>query len=87
MDNQLIDIHYVFDDKDGHHQTVSFIPTNTLRILKNIIAMSTEVNLDDYEVYYNNVKQVNDLKKISDIITSKVKHPKFYFKSRSKHLI
>ena len=83
MDKKLVDIQYVIDD-DAHAKTVSFVPTNTLKQLKNIIEISTELNMDDYDFFYNNVKQINDQKKLSDIINNKVKHPKFYLKSRSK---
>ena len=84
MDKKLIDIHYMIDD-EGPTSTVSFMPSNTLKTLKNIIEMSAEINLDDYDVFYNNVKQDNEQKKLSEILNAKMKNLKFYFRSRSNN--
>jgi len=79
--DKFIDINYTIESINSY---TKIHPKNTLKALKNIIALTTLLNLDDYEVFCNKVKLEDDnIKLIHVENNTPILHLNFI--SKSKH--
>ena len=85
MEN-LINIQYYIDDGLQNLSTISFISTNTIKTLKEIISISTQIKSKDFYVYFNN-RKLDDYSRVIDVMKNQFNVPRFHIRSKRKTLI
>lgn len=77
-------ISYFINDQES---SVSFQPNNSLAVLKNIIAMSLNINFDNYDVVYSKKVITKDKDKLPlSKIVGRDKVPVFFIHKKGKYM-
>jgi len=84
MEN-LINIQYYIDDAIQNLSNMTFISTNTIKTLKEVIAMSTQMKTKDFNVFFNN-KKLDDYSRVIDIMKNIYNIPRFHIRSKRKYI-
>ena len=76
-----IKITYFLNDSES---SISFLPTNRLATLKNMISISMGINFDDYDIYYakKKIDLTDDNIALKEIV-GRDQVPVFFIKSKS----
>ncbi len=80
--NKNIKVTYFINEQES---SVSFLPSNNLSVLKNIIAMSININFDNYDIIYGKkiITRDHDNQPLVKII-GRDKVPVFFIHKKSK---